>query len=213
MTFDIDWWWDYQSEISTHFGFSKCRENVASRIVSRLKLKKANLQKYFKGKNISIIGAAIGSDIVLPPKNLLVADGALRACLERNIIPEFVMTDLDGYLEDLFWASNNGSKLIVHSHGDNIAVFSQYSTRLPYFSVTTTYPSLNSNCWGGFTDGDRALMMALSLSSKSINLLGFNFNEIGDYAGVFSPRKLEKLVWAEKIVHECIERTGIVTVD
>jgi uncharacterized Rossmann fold enzyme len=54
-------------------------------------------------------------------------------------------------------------------------------------------------------------MMALSLGCKSVQLIGFDFSKIGDYSGKYSPRKLEKLAWAEKIVTECMQRSNSVS--
>ena len=37
MTFEIDWWWNYQDQINKQFLFSRIREDVAACLVSRLK--------------------------------------------------------------------------------------------------------------------------------------------------------------------------------
>ena len=37
MTLSIEWWWAYQSQIESQFGFSRIREDVASRMASRIK--------------------------------------------------------------------------------------------------------------------------------------------------------------------------------
>ena len=55
-------------------------------------------------------------------------------------------------------------------------------------------------------------MMSLGLGAKSVNLIGFNFDKIGPYSGDYSPRKIQKLSWARKIVNECDERTGKVKI-
>ena len=51
-------------------------------------------------------------------------------------------------------------------------------------------------------------MMCLSLGSKSVKLVGFNFEEVGTFTGEYSPRKLEKLQWAKKIINECQQRSS-----
>ena len=43
-------------------------------------------------------------------------------------------------------------------------------------------------------------------------ITGFNFDKIGPYSGDYSPRKIQKLSWARKIVNECDERTGKVKI-
>ena len=211
MAFDIEWWWGFQDRISGQFGFSRTREDVASRLASRVFTPKGDISDRIKDRDLVIVGAGINSFTDIPESALVVADGALRACLERRIMPEFIVTDLDGYVSDVIWASEHGSKVIVHGHGDNLAALYQYSSHIRPICVTSTYPSAGTSCWGGFTDGDRALMMSLSLGCKSVQLVGFDFSRIGDYSGKYSPRKMEKLEWAKKVVTECMERSKSVS--
>lgn len=212
MTFDASWWWKLQDEISIQFGFSKIREDVASRLVSGKKQDVSSIKRCIENKDLTLIGAGLQSDAVIPRNNVIVADGALRACLERDILPSVIVTDLDGYLPDIFWARNQGSEVILHAHGDNIARVFQYMSDITPTCITTTYPSLDSNCWGGFTDGDRALMMSLVLNCNSVKMVGFNYNIIGNYSGEYSPRKLEKLAWTKKIIEICIEKSNKIIV-
>ena len=208
MTFEIDWWWRFQDEITSQFNFSEIREEIAAKLVSRLNYTKSSLQSSFVNRDFILVGAGLTESDILPEKNLIVADGALRGCLNRDIVPEWVISDLDGYIPDNQWASQNGSKIIIHAHGDNISQVSLYSNRINPECITTTYPSPHTSCWGGFTDGDRSVMMCLSLGSKSVKLVGFNFEEVGKFTGEYSPRKLEKLQWAKKIINECQQRSS-----
>ena len=212
MIFDIDWWWSFQEEISEQFDFSKDREAVASRLISNVKYNSFSIRKRIEDKDLILVGAGLQKDTDIPSSNVIVADGALRACLERNIIPSLIVTDLDGYIPDILWAHKQGSEIILHAHGDNIARVFQYLSDINPNCITTTYPSVSSNCWGGFTDGDRALMMSLSLNCNTIKMIGFDYNIIGNYSGDYSPRKLEKLRWAQKIIETCMEKSNKVLV-
>lgn len=212
MTFDIGWWWKFQEEISVQFDFSKIREDVASRLVSDTKQNISSIRKCIEKKDLILVGAGLQKGTDIPSSNVIVADGALRACLEQDILPSLIVTDLDGYIPDILWARKKGSKVILHAHGDNIARVFQYLSDINPNCITTTYPSASSNCWGGFTDGDRALMMSLSLNCNSVKMIGFNYKIIGNYSGDYSPRKLEKLLWSQKIVEVCIERSNKILV-
>jgi len=212
LTFDTGWWWKFQEEISVQFDFSKIREDVASRLVSDTKQNISSIRKCIEKKDLILVGAGLQKGTDIPSSNVIVADGALRACLEQDILPSLIVTDLDGYIPDILWARKKGSKVILHAHGDNIARVFQYLSDINPNCITTTYPSASSNCWGGFTDGDRALMMSLSLNCNSVKMIGFNYNIIGNYSGDYSPRKLEKLLWAQKIVEVCIERSNKILV-
>ena len=208
MTFEIDWWWKFQDEINSQFQFSKVREELAAKLVSRLTFTKSSIKSSFVGRDFVVVGAGLSESSELPNENLIVADGALRASLERDIIPEWIISDLDGYIPDIVWASQNGSNVIIHAHGDNLSRVSLYSNQIKPKCITTTYPSPHTFSWGGFTDGDRSLMMCLSLECNSVRLVGFNFEKIGEFTGEYSPRKLEKLQWAKKIIKECQKRTS-----
>ncbi len=208
MTFEIDWWWKFQDEINSQFQFSKVREELAAKLVSRLTFTKSSIKSSFVGRDFVVVGAGLSESSELPNENLIVADGALRASLKRDIIPEWIISDLDGYIPDIVWASQNGSNVIIHAHGDNLSRVSLYSNQIKPKCITTTYPSPHTFSWGGFTDGDRSLMMCLSLECNSVRLVGFNFEKIGEFTGEYSPRKLEKLQWAKKIIKECQKRTS-----
>ena len=208
MTFEIDWWWKFQEEINSQFQFSRIREELAAKLVSRLNFTKLPIQPSFAGRDFIVVGAGLSESSDLPNKNLIVADGALRASLEKNIVPEWIISDLDGYIPDIIWASQNGSNVIMHAHGDNLSRVSLYYNQIKPKCITTTYPSPHTFSWGGFTDGDRSLMMCLSLGCNSVKLMGFNFEEIGKFTGEYSPRKLEKLQWDKRIIDECQKRTS-----
>ena len=211
MTFKVDWWWPLQEEINAQFGFSKVREKVASKIVSRLGNFSKSLDLSFRNRNFVLVGAGLSDFPEISQENLIVADGALRPILQRGLVPEWIVSDLDGYIPDIIWARENGSNLIVHAHGDNISRVFQYCESVNPTCITTTYPSSNTPSWGGFTDGDRSVMMCLSLGSKSIKLMGFDFEKVGLFSGDYSPRKKEKLVWAKRIIDECQKRTSSIS--
>jgi len=212
LTFDIEWWWGFQEEISEQFDFSKDREEVAARLVSDTKQKISLIKERIEDKDLILLGAGLKKETIIPNKNVIVADGALRACLEQGITPSIVVTDLDGYIPDILYASEKGSEIVLHAHGDNMARVFQYILELGPNCITTTYPSASSSCWGGFTDGDRALMMTLSLNCNTVKMVGFDYKIIGAYSGDYSPRKLEKLSWAKKIVEACRKRSNKIIV-
>tara|TARA_B100001094_G_scaffold95218_2_gene91181 strand:- start:2559 stop:3200 length:642 start_codon:yes stop_codon:yes gene_type:complete len=212
LSFGIDWWWPLQEKINSQFGFSKSREKVSSRLISRLYQPRGNLSELLLNKVVTVVGAGIADNEAIPDNVVIAADGAVSACLERNLIPDIIVTDLDGNLPEMVWANKKGSKLVVHAHGDNLSKLFEFSNEIQAISLTTTYPSSMTNCWGGFTDGDRSLMMSLGMGANLVNLIGFNFEEIGEYTGKFSPKKLQKLSWARKIVDICKKETGKVQI-
>ena len=130
MSFAIDWWWPLQEEINTEFGFSRPREEVSSRLISRLYQPKGNLSKIILNNKVTIVGAGISEKDTIPGGIKIAADGAVSACLERNIIPDIIVTDLDGNLPEMVWANKKGSKIVVHAHGDNLSRLFEFSNEI-----------------------------------------------------------------------------------
>ncbi|HII60256.1 6-hydroxymethylpterin diphosphokinase MptE-like protein [Pyrococcus horikoshii] len=126
----------------------------------------------------------------------IAADGATSALLKNGIIPDIVVTDLDGRIRDLLEASKK-AVMVVHAHGDNI-------DKLP---IVTNFPLVLGTCqtkpldiiynFGGFTDGDRAAFLAEELGAKEIILLGFDFSgKVGKWSKPWLTKHVE--AWEEK---------------
>ncbi len=143
--------------------------------------------KYSKGK----IGTMDSKNPVV-----IAADGATEMCLNLGIIPDFVVTDLDGNYESLIRADSGGSIMVVHAHGDN---FEKITSQVPYFSnvigTTQNLPLKNVYNFGGFTDGDRSVSLAVEFLAKEILLIGMDFDS---KVGLFSKRIVSNLELKKK---------------
>jgi uncharacterized Rossmann fold enzyme len=129
---------------------------------------------------------------------LIAADGATSALLENGLVPDIIVTDLDGRVPDLKIANDRGAFMVVHAHGDNIDKLTSY---VPLFSrilgTTQTEPLDIVYNFGGFTDGDRAVFLAEELGARKIILVGFDF---GDTVGKWSKPSLRQHspIWETK---------------
>ena len=141
MSFAIDWWWPLQEEINTQFDFSRLREEVSSRLVYRLYKPRGNLLDLISNNVVNVVGAGLTGEDLIPDGVKIAADGAVSACLERNILPDIIVTDLDGNLPEIVWANKKGSKVVVHAHGDNLSKLFEFSSQIQAINLTTTYPS------------------------------------------------------------------------
>ena len=174
-----------------------------------------NLRLQIENKDIFIFGAGPSLENSLEKFNAkfekkvkIAADGATSALLKHEIIPEIIVSDLDGYLPDLIEANRLGSIAVIHAHGDNIDKISTYFSKFQGEVIGTTqidptsYNSLFN--FGGFTDGDRAVFLADHFNAKTISLIGFDFdNKIGKYSFASKKdkkRKLKKLRWCKKLL-------------
>ncbi|MDG6928949.1 MAG: DUF115 domain-containing protein [Nitrososphaerota archaeon] len=142
----------------------------------------------------------------------LAADGAARCLLSHGLVPSVVVTDLDGGAEGLLEASARGAVTVVHAHGDNVRLLEECVPLFEGQVVGTTQvdPLPDVHNFGGFTDGDRAVLLAGGLGASRIVLAGM---DLGGVVGMYSkpsltgdtpawPAKARKLAWAGRILED-----------
>ena len=158
------------------------------------------------GDTVSIFGAAdcLRSDIgrKRPEGTLISAGSATAAVMDMGILPDIVVTDLDGDIGPQIEASRKGSITLIHAHGDNIDLIMQYAKEFTGKVILTTQskPDLVLCNFGGFTDGDRAVCLARHFGAKRIFLYGFDFDRPSHKDGSDPAVKLKKLSWAKRII-------------
>lgn len=127
---------------------------------------------------------------------ILAADGATEVLLKNDIVPDIVVTDLDGPFAAILEANRKGAILAVHAHGDNLDALSRYVPQLDKIIGTVQCsPPPGLYNFGGFTDGDRSVFLAIELGASGIDLLGFDFDD-----NSVTPRKKKKLAWAKRLI-------------
>jgi len=139
---------------------------------------------------------------------LIAADGATTALLEEDIMPDIIVTDLDGRMNDIITANQRGSLLVVHAHGNNKEQVERYTPKLVnVLGTTQSRPLANVYNFGGFTDGDRCVFLAIALGARFIVLSGMDFGKtVTHYSrpdqedGPADQVKVKKLKWAKKLV-------------
>jgi len=173
------------------------------------------LEELITGKEVIIFGAgsSLESSLItykreFASKLKIAANGATSALLKNNILPEIIVTDLDGKVSDQLVANSKGSIVIIHAHGDNMDNVKKFVLKFKRDIIGTTQtdpkPYKNIHNFGGFTDGDRAVFLAEYFYAKKIYLIGFDFDDkIGKYS--FSENKdknlkLKKLKWCKYLI-------------
>lgn len=127
---------------------------------------------------------------------IISADGSTELCLELGIVPDFVVTDLDGNMDSLLTSNKLGSAMIIHSHGDNINKIVKFIPKFRYFLGTTqVFPLPNVYNFGGFTDGDRCVFLADEFNAAEIWLVGMDFTSP---VGHFSKKIITNLTLKKK---------------
>jgi len=198
-------WLDWYNWITKLLGIDESRDELATDVLSSIVGSRyadpSELEALIRGKTALVFGAgpSLESGVELVEKHihsrsrssvvLIAADGAARALLDYNLVPDLVVTDLDGGFDTLCEAGLKGSILVVHGHGDNIDRVKEY---VPVFlekgfrvhATTQVRPRWNVFNYGGFTDGDRAAYLAHHYGAKRIVLVGMDLGyEIGRYSG------------------------------
>ena len=172
---------------------------------------------------VVIVGAAVDSEelqsCMKPGDILLVADGAVGVFSEFDN-PEdgwsklaAVVSDADGhpYLDS---ALHRQVPLVLHAHGDNVEnwnnLLGNNQELPPPIVLTHQCPEIIEGAInpGGFTDGDRAISLAIYLGIRieDIFLCGFRTKEVGKWSGNTNfETKSRKLEW----MAEVIELSGV----
>ncbi len=127
---------------------------------------------------------------------IITADGATAVLFDRGVVPDIIVTDLDGNVEKEIAANKKGAIVVVHAHGDNIDKVKKYVPRLSsVIGSTQATPLDNIYNFGGFTDGDRCVYLAKEFGAASITLVGFDFDDVD-----VSDMKKKKLKWAKLLI-------------
>lgn len=141
----------------------------------------------------------------LPRAPVVAADGAVEWCMEQNLLPRAVVTDLDGNPEALHWAAMQGASMVVHAHGhnqDKFHLLEEWPIVLGTYQGPGPKDSMSPLRWSdGFTDGDRAVLLLAKHLVKRIHLYGFDFEaEPSRYSHAWSETKPQKLAIAKDII-------------
>jgi uncharacterized Rossmann fold enzyme len=231
-------WEKWYNEILNDFNFSKEMDEKSADLLNEILqgnsysfnelVNYLNSVKNNKNPNFIIFGAGpslkshiktIKSKINLEDSILISADGATTGLLEENIVPDIVVSDLDGKIEDLLIANNEGSFFIIHGHGNNLDLIYNHVKKFKKVLITTqSTPKENLYNFGGFTDGDRAVFLAIALNAKKIVLAGMDF---GKYVTNYSRPNIKsdieladnikekKLKYAEKLIDWAIHNENV----
>ena len=163
------------------------------------------------GQHVSIIGASasLEDDIsTLPDEDTVISAGSATARLMRiGVIPDVLVTDLDGEVDYEIEAIEKGSLAFIHAHGDNMDKINEIVPRLtmPFVPTVQCKPFGNVYNFGGFTDGDRAVLIATHFGVKRIRTLGWDLDHPFPKEGSDPEMKLRKLRWARKIISGSID--------
>lgn len=204
-------WEPIYTEICYDMGYSKLEDEASVRLLESLTLDsnlgdEDDIAPLMKG-TASVFGNApcLEEDIgALPPEGTLIAAGASAGrVLDAGIMPDILVTDLDGDIAPQVRASDGGALTLILAHGDNRALLQRYVSEFRGKVVLTAHGEPRGNVlgFGGFTDGDRSVCLAREFGAERIVLYGFDFENPRPKYGGDPMVKLRKLAWARRIIY------------
>ncbi len=218
-------WAPYYRRIAADFGFSLASEEAASFELKGLLGPEAReapgerITARLAGRVAVVVGLAPGVGAPplarLPPGGrppaVIAADGATDRCLKAGIVPELIVTDLDGPVPAEITANARGSLAVIHAHGDNRPALREWVPQFPG-AVAASWagpPREGLVNFGGFTDGDRAAYLAEGAGSTEVLLFGFDLEHVDESEPGAAARKRRKLAWAGHLLGVLAGSTGV----
>lgn len=203
----ISGWRKKYLEILKEFKYDEKKDKKSAVILNSI-LKKTNLNeeisKLIKGKSVLVIGSGPSLSTAIPElkkmkKSIkIAADSSIKPLLEKGIIPEIIISDLDGDEKSLKKVSKK-SIFVIHAHGDNMNKL-EFSKKIrKCIGTTQSNPFDKIQNFGGFTDGDRGVFFASHFEAKKIILFGMDFGKrIGKYSNTKKSDRKIKLMKLSK---------------
>ena len=199
--------------ILKELGYSQKKDKESAIILDSI-LKKTNttekILKLIEGKTVFVIGSGPSLSNAIPKLKKLkksikiAADSSLKPLVDNGIIPDIVVTDLDGDENTIKKIAKTKSIFIIHAHGDNIEKLELVKKIRNCIGTTQSNPFNKIQNFGGFTDGDRGVFLANYFGAKKIILFGMDFgNRIGKFSNTKNSdrkMKLKKLEIGENLL-------------
>ena len=200
-------WKKWYSNILKEFEYDEKKDKEAAIILNSI-LKRSTINNeilnLIKNKTVFVIGSGPSLSTAIPKlKNLkksikIAADSSVKPLVDNGIIPDIVITDLDGDENSLKKIATK-SIFVVHAHGDNINKLKFSKKFKKCIGTTQSKPFSKIQNFGGFTDGDRGVFLANHFGAKKIILFGMDFGErIGKYSNTKKSERTIKLMKLNK---------------
>ena len=188
----ISGWRKRYFSILKELNYSEKKDKESALILDSI-LKKTDtiekIKKIIEGKTIFVIGSGPSLSSAIPKLKKLkksikiAADSSLKPLVDNGIIPDIIVTDLDGNEDTIKKISKTKSIFVIHAHGDNIEKLQMVKKMKNCIGTTQTNPFNKVQNFGGFTDGDRGVFLASYFNAKKIILFGMDFgNQIGKFS-------------------------------
>ncbi|MDB4348377.1 DUF115 domain-containing protein [bacterium] len=188
----ISGWEKRYFSILKELNYSEKKDKESAVILDSI-LKKTDtnekIREIIQGKTVFVIGSGPSLSIAIPKLKKLkksikiAADSSLKPLIDNGIIPDIIVTDLDGNEDAIKKISKTKSIFVIHAHGDNIEKLQMVKKMKNCIGTTQTNAFNKIQNFGGFTDGDRGVFLASHFDAKKIILFGMDFgNQVGKFS-------------------------------
>jgi len=215
----LDVWLQIYRSICEEFGYDEELDRESAFLLSGLLKGRPSTDAVLRGIEVPAKVLVCGDseslsdelEVIEQHDFVAAADRAASVLAERGMVPDMIVTDLDGAIEDQVAANDAGSVVFVHAHGDNMPALREFvpEFRGPVVGTCQCAPVGGLHNAGGFTDGDRAVCICHELGARTVTLAGFDFEAPRPKAGRDPTMKKNKLAWARKILTQ-LEESGLV---
>ena len=188
----ISGWEKRYFSILKELNYSEKKDKESAVILDSILKKTDTIEKVreiIQGKTVFVIGSGPSLSSAIPKLKKLkksikiAADSSLKPLIDNGIIPDIIVTDLDGNEDTIKKISKTKSIFVIHAHGDNIKKLQMVKKMKNCVGTTQTNPFNKIQNFGGFTDGDRGVFLASYFDAKKIILFGMDFgNQIGKFS-------------------------------
>jgi len=188
----ISGWKKRYFSILKELNYSEKKDKESAAILDSILRKTDTIEKIreiIQGKTVFVIGSGPSLSIAIPKLKKLkksikiAADSSLKPLIDNGIIPDIIVTDLDGNEDAIKKISKTKSIFVIHAHGDNIEKLQMVKKMKNCIGTTQTNPFNKIQNFGGFTDGDRGVFLASHFDAKKIILFGMDFgNQVGKFS-------------------------------
>jgi uncharacterized Rossmann fold enzyme len=221
---DDEDWEPVYAAIRAEFGFDRAADQRARDVFAALlqdSLSEAGLSP-LSDATVAIVapGGSLATDLGgsaadrdsdaterLATADLVVAVSAAAVTLhEHGVTIDCHVTDLDGAPLLARELSHGGVPVAVHAHGDNVPALRRH---VPHMRQDRVYPTAQVppagpiRAPGGFTDGDRAAVLADRCGASELLFVGWDLTDPS-----VGPIKRRKLQWAARILAWLERRRG-----
>ena len=188
----VSGWGKRYLSILKELNYSEKKDKESAVILDSILKKTDTIEKVreiIQGKTVFVIGSGPSLSIAIPKLKKLkksikiAADSSLKPLIDNGIIPDIIVTDLDGNEDAIKKISKTKSIFVIHAHGDNIEKLQMVKKMKNCIGTTQTNPFNKIQNFGGFTDGDRGVFLASHFDAKKIILFGMDFgNQVGKFS-------------------------------